>query len=354
MEKTRYNIMISNVLFEKQINLTTTEISEIVIQIEKALDNKKDHKSIIAIRLFLEKDESVTSISLPRDKLTSMQKVGIAILSAFATMGIFSFLPAEITTGLVTNILDPFYSCFIGLLSMSATMLIFFSVITGICNMGELSTLNKYGSYTIRCFISWTVVALTVSTAIFLGFMRVITFGGDFDISFLKDIYHLILGIIPSNFVSPFLNGNTLQLCFLSASIGIIILLLNSKSNVAINFFNEINIIANKAVNIICSYSPLLIYMSLTMLLLDGKVSELLHSWSYFALLAGIGITDLLIVILSSSRKLKSSAVELIKNIMPSFITGFVTASFYACMGEQIACVKNTDLKKKNLTFIFL
>ena len=114
-----------------------------------------------------------------------------------------------------------------GLISAVSGPLIFLSVLGSICSMGNMETLGKIGSKTIKVILLYMTVIAVLMTAFGSLFFHVEMGGGG--ASSFSQILDLIYDIIPSNLFEPFVTGNALQLIFIPIMVGLAMLVLSSR-----------------------------------------------------------------------------------------------------------------------------
>ncbi len=129
--------------------------------------------------------------------------VALAVLLAVAAAVVTRQLPEHIAAFLVTGLAAPLFSRLMSLITLVAGPLIFISVVSGICALNDVATLNSLGLRAIGRFALITVMMITFSVAVcFLFFPGVSRSGGGaFD---LAAIVAMLLELIPTDLFSPF------------------------------------------------------------------------------------------------------------------------------------------------------
>ena len=122
--------------------------------------------------------------------------------------------------------------------------------------MGNMETLGKIGSKTIKILLLYMTVIGIAMTAIGSLFFKVELIGNT--ASSFSQVLDLIYDIIPTNLFEPFLTGNALQLIFISVMVGLAMLLLSSKVNGIFSLVEQLSAIMNtimSGLSSICRFS---------------------------------------------------------------------------------------------------
>ena len=150
-------------------------------------------------------------VFIPRKKALSdtakmVGAIGLAVVSGI----ILNLLPGGFRTGVTDYVLNPVMNTFMGLISAISGPLIFLSVLASICSMGNMETLGKVGSKSIKVILLY-MTAIGAFMSVFGSLFYRIEMGSS-DVAGYSQILDLIYNIIPSNLFEPFITGNALQL----------------------------------------------------------------------------------------------------------------------------------------------
>ena len=286
------------------------------------------------------RNELMQRVSEPQ--LSSQLMLAGALVLAFV-LGIGgTVIPAEVRDILAFFVLQPISDIFTRLLHVFIGPMIFLSVLSGICGIGNASDFGRIGKKILTRFIRSTflITALAILTRPFFRLPAVSSAGGE---SQLLKIRELLLGMVPGNPVAPFYEGNTLQIIFLAVLIGIILLGLSERSRHVQDLLTELNDIVAQGVGIVCRMLPAFIFASLTLQFWENGLGTIFSLWK--PLVAGLVLIFICMTakLLYSASKLKVRAIDLIRKILPGVVVGFATASSSAAYGT---C---TDICEKKL-----
>lgn len=158
---------------------------------------------------------------------------------------------------------------FIKLIKMLIAPIVFFTIVIGIGNMGDIKKVGRIGG---KALIYFEIIS-TFALAIGLVIVNFIKPGAGFnthavksgDISQFtqqaKETSHgaieFILGIIPDNFVAALAKGELLPILFFSVLFGIATSMLGSKGKPIISLFEQFTEVFFKIVHIVMKFSPI-------------------------------------------------------------------------------------------------
>ena len=153
------------------------------------------------------------TFTLKKKKLSPAVSLLAAVILALFCGMVSSFLPEKTVNFLSEEMIMPVFDTFMGLLSAVAGSLIFLSVAGGIYNIGNIATLGKVGKRMNGRFLWMTLIFTTVFG---IAILPLFPLAGSGSSSFrLSELLEMVLGIVPDNFFTPFLEGNPLQIIFL-------------------------------------------------------------------------------------------------------------------------------------------
>lgn len=230
---------------------------------------------------------------------------------------------------------------FVALIKMVVVPLVFFSLIVGTSEMGDIAKLGRIGTKTLLFYLGTTAVALIIAVT----FATFIQPGVGFDLSGYTDavasfqakeappIADVFLNIIPKNPVESLASGNMLQIIFFAMLLGGCMTVLGDKAAKTRQFFTEMNDIMIQMVWAVMKVAPWGVFflsadtftklgfsafvpLGKYMLTVLGALA--IHAVvTYGSLLVGVG---------------KLNPVQFIKNFLPALSVSFSTASSNATL----------------------
>ncbi len=153
---------------------------------------------------------------------------------------------------------------FVNALQMLVVPLVLFSLICGVCGIGNLSTLGRVGTKSFALYMLTTAIAIATAISIAAvsgigkGMNQVTdaTFAGK-DSPPLTDVF---INIIPKNPINAMANGEMLPIIFFAILLGVSILMVGEKARRAIEAAEIGNEIMMKMVTIIMAVAPYAVF----------------------------------------------------------------------------------------------
>ena len=269
---------------KRDILRTRLAVEEILLRYQESFGTKGTFQFQCRKRI----NRLYASFSIPGERNDVVHTDGgeeSAILKGVLSgMGEIPFLRygKQFSTGKTVNFLSeemitPVFDTFMGLLSAVAGSLIFLSVAGGIYNIGDIATLGKVGKRMIGRFLWMTLIFTTVFG---IAILPLFPLAGSGSSSFrLSELLEMVLGIVPDNFFTPFLEGNPLQIIFLAVLAGMAMLILGNRAAIVSLFLEQANVIILLIMENISAFVPVFIFGSLFNMILGKNFSVLLKAY---------------------------------------------------------------------------
>ena len=290
---------------------------------------------------------------------------------------LFGFLMSNFdSTGkeLISNWIKPFGTIFINALKLIAIPLILASLIKGISDLKDISKLSKMGGITITTYLITTVIAVSVGLAI----VNIVKPGNSISDETRVELLNAyeddadkkeaaaetkksgplqpIIDIVPSNIISAATdNKNMLQIIFFSILFGIsMILIPENKSKPLKDFFDSLNEVILKIIDLIMSFAPYGVFALLATLIVEAPKWDLLKSLLLYSITLIIGLFSLIVIYTIAVRLiLNKSPNFFFKGILPAQLVAFSTSSSAATLPVTMDRVHNNlNVKKEVSSFV--
>ena len=285
----------------------------------------------LGIRFRMVHGNAVVEIRLPRKPVSSTPKIAAAIGLAVATWYLCTLFPGTDTL-LSEKLIGPTLSTLMGLLKTLASLMIFTAIASGICAMEDVNALKHYGMAVVARF-----QLINLACAAFACFCTTL-FWIEIDLSNLggagvfAELYKLLLDIVPKNIVKAFIDGNTLQIFFMSVCTGVFMLLAGDSAKTLTKCLHEANAIIMRMLSGLCAFLPVIVYLCLSSMLLSGTISTAFQSWEIFAMLFAVTAVSHLALLVFMAVKSRLGVFSFLRALSPIGITAFTTASGIAAM----------------------
>ena len=276
----------------------------------------------------------------------------------------FAMLQFDGGAGFVNNLIKPLGVIFIKLLKLIAIPLILASLIKGISDLKDISKLASIGVKTIVIYVLTTIIAISIGISL-VNFFSPGDAVSDNTILKLTEVYSdndslqtkiseankqqqngpidFLVDIVPENAFSALSNNKLmLQVIFLAIFIGISLLLIGEKKSKPLkDFFDSLNDLVLKMVDLIMLTAPYAVFALLANVIVSSNDPELLYALLFYAfvVLAGLGLMFcfyMLILFLIT----KKNPFLFVKQISPAQLLAFSTASSAATLPVTMNCIE--------------
>ncbi len=162
----------------------------------------------------------------------------------------------------------------------------------------------------------------------------------------------MLLDIIPSNLLTPFTEGNPMQIIFIAVIFGLTMLILNDKTATVAKFTEQANYIIQFIMKCLSGFIPIFVFFSIFNMIISGNFNTV--SGSVKPVILGV-MCELIIMIVYTvfvCLRRKVSPLLLVKKVLPTFMITVTTASSSAAYAVNVeACEKRLGIDKKIVSF---
>ena len=288
--------------------------------------------------------------------------------------GLF-FLNFEGGKTLVVNWIKPFGTIFINSLKLIAVPLILASLIKGVSDLKDLSKLSSMGGITISTYIFTTLMAVSI------GLIAVnLVKPGEYITQETRDqlvsAYSTnanqkieaannqkslgplqpLVDIVPSNFLSAASNNrNMLQVIFFAILFGISMILIPEKKSKPIKkFFDSLNDVILKIIDLIMLTAPYGVFALLAAIIVEAPSMDLFKALGLYSLTVLFGLFLLIcIYILIVNVFIGKNPSYFLKGISPAQLLAFSTSSSAATLPVTMDRVQeHLDVEEEVSSFV--
>ena len=276
---------------------------------------------------------------------------------------------------IITNWVKPFGTIFINSLKLIAIPLILASLIKGISDLKDISKLSSMGGLTITTYLTTTVIAVSIGLLVVNGFKPGNTISDETrtelveaysnDADQKREIaqekkesgpLQPLVDLVPSNFLGAASdNKNMLQVIFFSILFGIAMILIPEKKSKSVkSFFDSLNDVVLKIIDLIMLCAPYGVFALLASLIVEAPNIDLLKSLLLYSvtLLAGLFIV-IIVYLMIVKFFLRRNLKEFIDGILPAQLVAFSTSSSAATLPVTMDRVHNhLGVKKEVSSFV--
>lgn len=281
-----------------------------------------------------------------------------------------------------TNYIKPLGSIFVRMLELIAVPLVLASLVSGVASLSDIRKLSRMGGKTILIYLITTVIAITIGLTI-VNLLEpgaslpqdtreqltasynqaVVDRGAKAEEVLKRSPMQPIVDIVPRNFFAAAAdNSQMLQVVFVAILIGIgLIQISQSKAKPLLDFFDSLNDVIIRIVDIIMMIAPYGVFALMGGLIVDlagddlNKAVDLLGALGWYILAVISGLLIHFFVVYQALFKLFSNMKlrTFVKGIRPAMLLGFSTSSSAATLPVTMECVeKNLGVNEEVASFV--
>ena len=263
----------------------------------------------------------------------------LAAIVAAVILGLCSrAVPESINTAASEYLITPFRSTYLSLLNSMAGILLFFSIIAGLCGDEDTVPLGKKGRLMLIrlpiVLIALTALSYLILLPFFnLNYSRIIS-GGE---SQAEKIISLLWGLVPSNVIAPFIDGNLIHVLIFALIFGGALSTVRERYPVLVSSVNGINNIVMFVTGRICRLIPLFVFSSLLNLIMTpGALDTLRGVYKPIVMMPVVSIILIIIVFIALGLKYRCRSYMALKAMLPAWLISIMTGSPIAAYNTNI------------------
>ncbi len=257
--------------------------------------------------------------------------------------------------------IKPVGTIFVTLLKLIAVPLVLASLIAGVANLNDIKKLSRMGGRTIGIYMLTTVFAITIGLAV-VNIIKPWEALPQETKETLMSSYESNLGdrtqtaervlnqsplqpivdVVPENlFFAMSSNSSMLQVVFIAVLFGVgIVQIKSEKSQILINFFDAMNDVIIKIVDMIMVIAPYGVFALLASVIIDlagddlGQALTLLQALGWYTMTVIIGLILHVLIVYTSLFKMYSNMrlVDFLRAMRPALLLAFSTSSSAATL----------------------
>ncbi len=236
---------------------------------------------------------------------------------------------------------------FITLLKMLVVPLVTFSLICGVCGIGDINKLGRVGLKSFLLFMLTTALAITLA----LSVATLVGPGQDFDLDKTSTsefiaaesppLTQVIIDLIPSNPVEAYASGNMLQIIFFTILFAVCILMIGERGKPIHDAAERLNEVMMKVVTVVMHIAPYGVFALMAKTFAQQGFDLILPMISYFGVVAVVLLlhaTGTLMILLKVLGKV--SPLQFFKKMRSVQIFAFSTSSSNATIPVTLTTVE--------------
>ena len=243
---------------------------------------------------------------------------------------------------------------FLKTIKMLVVPIVFFSLINGVANLNNISSLGRIGIKSIALYLTTTFLAISISLFFANLFQPGLNVNSSFGTNNIKvseppSFLNILLDIIPNNPFESLVNGEMLQVIFFAILIGSALSTLKNVSTLK-KFFFDFNNIIMKILSFIMIIAPFGIFCLIGKTFATQGLSSIIELFKYFILVVVVLLFHALLVYLPAIKFYgKISLIKFFLGIKDALLFSFSTSSSSATIPITLQCIKKNLGVKENV-----
>ncbi|MBU5680650.1 dicarboxylate/amino acid:cation symporter [Blautia sp. MSJ-9] len=281
-------------------------------------------------------------------------------------MQIFIALVLAIVAGLLMqkyadfaqSYIKPFGTIFLNLVKFIVVPIVLFSIMCGIISMRDIKKVGSIGLKTVVYYLCTTAFAITIGLVggnLFKRlFPKVATTDLTYEAAEATSFMDTIVNIFPSNFISPMVEANMLQIIVMALLLGFAIIMIGEQKNTrVVRACNDLNDVFMKCMEMILKLSPIGVFCLLCPVIASNGPA-IIGSLAMVLLAAYICYIVHAVVVYSIAVKTMGglSPVEFFKGMLPAIMFAFSSASSVGTLPINMECVEKMGASKEVTSFV--
>ena len=249
---------------------------------------------------------------------------------------------------LILNTLQFGGDVFLKIIKMLVVPIVFFSLLIGVANLKNISTLGRIGAKTLSLYICTTMLAISLSLVI--GYIlnpgegvNINLENTQLKINEAPSFFTVLLGIIPENPFKSLSEGKMLQVIFFALILGGCLSNLKDNENL-LNFFNGMNELVLKMLSVLMIIAPIGIFCLISKTFATQGLSSILELLKYFLGVVLVIFTHFAIVYIPLVRFLGRISIK-------SFLNGIKQITLFAFSTSSSSATIPVTLQNLNKNF---
>ena len=192
-------------------------------------------------------------------------------------------------------------SLFVNALKMLVVPLVLFSLISGVCGIGDIRLLGRIGTKSFGLYMLTTAVAIASALAIagVLGIGKGMNAEttASFEGAEAPPLSEVLINIVPSNPVAAMAEGEMLSIIFFAILVGISLLMVGKRAASLVNAVDTANEVMMKMVGIIMALAPYAVFCLLARAMAQLGLDLFVQLLGYVAVLIGVLLLHLFVTL---------------------------------------------------------
>lgn len=253
--------------------------------------------------------------------------------------------------------IKPFGTIFLNLVKFIVGPIVLFSIMSGVVSLRDIRKVGSIGGTTVIYYFCTTAVATAIGLFFANLFKKLYPVLSTSSLSYeapeATKPMNVVVGIFPSNFISPISEANMLQVIVMALLIGFAIILLGEQQEATIEGIERWNSIFMKVMEMILQLSPIGVFCLLCPVIAENG-PKVIGSLAMVLLTAYIGYLVHAVCVYSMTVKFMGGVNPLtfFKGMMPAIMFAFSSASSVGTLPLNLECTEELGASREVASFV--
>lgn len=283
-------------------------------------------------------------------KMTMTTKILIWMAAGLAIGSLINATLSQVEwvqTYLVNGLFHVVGAAFVSMLKMLVVPLVTFSLLCGVCGLGDINKLGRVGLKAFLLFILTTALAITLAIAVATligpgqGFEMSSAATSGFVAPTAPPLTQVIIDLIPTNPINAYASGNMLQIIFFTVLFGLCVLMVGERAQPIVDLSERLNEVMMEVVNIVMHIAPYGVFALMAKTFALQGIGLILPMIAYFGavvLVLLLHLTGTLMLLLRTLGRV--DVLMFLKKMRTTQVFAFSTSSSNATIPVTLTSVE--------------
>ena len=241
--------------------------------------------------------------------------------------------------------LAPVGALFLNAIKMLIVPLVFVSLVAGITAMSDSAKLGRISVKTIAIYLITTAFAVSIGLAFGTLFspgegMHMVASGSE-EAKQAPSLVQILVGLVPTNPVTAFAEGNILQIIVFAIALGVSMNLVGEKAAPAIRLFDSLAEVLYKLTDLVMRFAPIGVFALIAGVVASHGIEVLLPLAGVIGVIYLASLAHLLLIyggLIGGLARL--SPLRFFRGIAPALAVAFSTSSSSGTLPVSIECAR--------------
>lgn len=307
---------------------------------------------------------NICTVSVKASEYKSLISILCALVLGILFGLIMKFLlPESWSLAISNHILSPISTMFLNALKTVVAPLVLFSIASSIADFDNLKALGRIAAKVMGLYVLTSLLAIAVGYAVYQVFpigdpalrsmvtdsaSATIAKGAQVSLS----IQDTIVGIIPTDFITPFQKGDMLQVIFLAVLLGLGTAMLSGSDSLFAKGIKSANAVFSKIIGIIIWFMPGAVFCSMAKMVLGMEITSLFRAAAWVPLCYAGHFSMILVYLMLLFVFTRLNPLRFLKGFAPVMAAGFSSSSSNVVMPLSMKqCGERLGISSKIYSF---